>query len=107
MASSSFTSAASDERLASHQLRHLVDELDRVLRDAADSGDQHIEQARDRLRKQLGALRDQVSQFNGVALERIKQAASRTDEQVHAHPYGAMGLAAATGLLVGFLASRR
>jgi ElaB/YqjD/DUF883 family membrane-anchored ribosome-binding protein len=33
--------------------------------------------------------------------------ARQADETVQAHPYGAMGVAAAAGLLIGFLAARR
>jgi ElaB/YqjD/DUF883 family membrane-anchored ribosome-binding protein len=38
---------------------------------------------------------------------KARQAARAADRTVHAHPYGAIGLAAAVGALVGFLAARR
>jgi len=90
-----------------HQLRHMVDEIDAYLRSAADSGDQKFNAVRDRLATQVREMRAQLDELNQATLERVKRAAQQADQTVHAHPYSAMGLAAATGLLIGFLVSRR
>ena len=45
--------------------------------------------------------------LNEAATARVKRAAQQADQTVHAHPYTAMGMAAAVGLLVGYLAARR
>jgi ElaB/YqjD/DUF883 family membrane-anchored ribosome-binding protein len=37
----------------------------------------------------------------------MKDAARTTDEYVHEHPWGAVGVAAAAGLLLGVLIARR
>ena len=52
-------------------------------------------------------MRAQLDELNQATLERVKRAAQQADQTVHSHPYSAMGVAAATGLLIGFLASRR
>lgn len=91
----------------SHHLRHMVDEIDTYLRSAADSGDQKFNAVRDRLSVQVREMRAQLDQLNQATLERVKRAAQQADQTVHTHPYTAMGVAAAAGLLVGFLASRR
>lgn len=91
----------------SHHLRHMVDEIDSYLRSAADNGDQRFNQVRDRLAQQVREMRQQLDQLNQATLERVKRAAQTADQTVHTHPYTAMGIAAATGLLIGFLASRR
>ena len=90
-----------------HQLRHMVDEIDAYLRSAADSGDQRFNAVRDRLALQVREMRAQLDELNQATLERVKRAAQQADQTVHSHPYTAMGVAAATGLLVGFLAARR
>ena len=90
-----------------HQLRHMVDEIDTYLRSAADSGDQKFNAVRDRLSQQVQEMRSQLDELNQATLERVKRAAQQADQSVQAHPYAAMGIAAATGLLIGFLASRR
>jgi ElaB/YqjD/DUF883 family membrane-anchored ribosome-binding protein len=52
-------------------------------------------------------MRAQLDELNQATLARVKRAAQQADQSVHSHPYSAMGIAAATGLLIGFLASRR
>jgi ElaB/YqjD/DUF883 family membrane-anchored ribosome-binding protein len=97
----------SQQAAVSHNLRHMVDEIDTFLKSAADSGDQRFNAVRDRLADQVREMRMQVDELNQATVARVKRAARQADETVHAHPYGAMGVAAAAGLLIGFLASRR
>jgi ElaB/YqjD/DUF883 family membrane-anchored ribosome-binding protein len=85
----------------------MVDEIDTFLKSAADSGDQRFNAVRDRLADQVREMRMQIDELNQATVARVKRAARQADETVHAHPYGAMGVAAAAGLLIGFLASRR
>jgi ElaB/YqjD/DUF883 family membrane-anchored ribosome-binding protein len=42
-----------------------------------------------------------------VVLDRAKDAGRAADEYVREHPWGAVGIAAVAGLLVGVLLSRR
>jgi len=96
------------EQPASPQtLRLLVDQMDGYLRTAADTGDQKFNEARQRLTEQVQQMKSQLDDINEETLARLKRAARQADEQVKAHPYGAMGSAAALGLLVGYLAARR
>ena len=101
------TVSADGSQNSSHQLRHMVDEIDSYLRSAADSGDQKFNAVRDRLSVQVREMRAQLDELNQATLERVKRAAQQADQSVQSHPYAAMGVAAATGLLIGFLASRR
>ena len=95
------------QQAVSHNLRHMVDEIDTFLKSAADTGDQRFNAVRDRLSMQVREMRDQLDELNQATIARVKRAAQQADQTVHAHPYGAMGLAAAAGLLIGFLAARR
>ena len=97
----------SHQAAVSHNLRHMVDEIDGFLKSAADSGDQHFNAVRDRLADQVREMRMQVDELNEATVARVKRVARQADETVQAHPYGAMGVAAAAGLLIGFLAARR
>ena len=100
--------AASDAgQHASHSLRHMVDEIDTFLKSAADTGDEKFNAVRDKLETQVREMRQQIDQLNDAALARVRRAAQAADQTVQNHPYGAMGFAAAAGLLIGFLASRR
>jgi ElaB/YqjD/DUF883 family membrane-anchored ribosome-binding protein len=97
----------SSQHAVSHNLRHMVDELDTFLKSAADTGDQRFNAVRDRLAQQVREMRDQIDELNEATVARVRRAARQADETVHAHPYGAMGLAGAAGLVIGFLAARR
>lgn len=97
----------SQQAAVSHNLRHMVDEIDTFLKSAADTGDQKFNAVRDRLVEQVREMREQIDELNQATMARVKRAALQADETVHAHPYGAMGVAAAAGLLIGFLAARR
>jgi ElaB/YqjD/DUF883 family membrane-anchored ribosome-binding protein len=90
-----------------HTLRLLVDQMDGYLKNAADTGDQKFNDARNRLSEQVQQMKAQLEDFNDETLARLKRVARQADEQVKSHPYGAMGSAAALGLLVGYLAARR
>ncbi len=105
--SRTLTGDGSQQAAVSHNLRHMVDEIDTFLKSAADSGDQRFNAVRDRLADQVREMRMQIDELNQATVARVKRAARQADETVHAHPYGAMGVAAAAGLLIGFLASRR
>lgn len=55
----------------------------------------------------LQQLREQLDDLQGSTRERALAAARTTDGALHQHPYGAIGIAMAAGLVLGFLASRR
>jgi ElaB/YqjD/DUF883 family membrane-anchored ribosome-binding protein len=98
--------APSDDRMAQH-LRALADEAEALLKDTARAGDEKVAATRERLRGELIHLRERLTDLERQAGTQIKHAAERTDQAVHAHPYTAMGAAAAIGLLAGLLIGRR
>lgn len=98
--------AAGNSRLAS-SLRHMVDEAEQLLRGAVDSGDEKLDAMRLQFSQQLKRLRSQLDELEDTAAHKARQAARAADQTVHAHPYGAMGVAAAVGLLIGLLVARR
>ncbi|WP_157314711.1 DUF883 family protein [Chitinibacter sp. FCG-7] len=55
----------------------------------------------------LRGAKHRLLELEGNALEKAKVAAKQTDEYVHNHPWQAVGIGAAVGLLVGFLVARR
>jgi ElaB/YqjD/DUF883 family membrane-anchored ribosome-binding protein len=95
-----------DDRMA-HHLRTLADEAEALLRATAKAGDEKVAQTRDRLRGEVAHLRERLADLEAQAGTRLKTAVHRTDEVVHAHPYTAIGAAAAIGLLAGLLIGRR
>jgi ElaB/YqjD/DUF883 family membrane-anchored ribosome-binding protein len=90
-----------------NNLRRMVEEADHLLASAADTGDQAFDAVRDQFSEQVRQMRAQLDDLEDAALYRARRAARAANHTVHEHPYGAMGVAAAVGLLIGFLASRR
>jgi len=94
------------ERLA-HGLHHIVDEAERMLGNAVDSGDVRLDEARAKFAAQVRQMRAQIDDLEGGALIRARHVARRADLTAHQHPYAAMGIAAAAGLLLGSLLALR
>lgn len=90
-----------------HNLRHLVDQADDLVKDAFHSGEEQVDAAKARLEQQLRHLRQQIDEIEDAMVHRARKAARATDEAVHAHPYTAMGLAGLAGVLIGALVARR
>lgn len=99
--------AASASPGFAQSLRHMIDETDRFLRTAAQSGDEKFDAMRDRFVEQARQMRQQLDALEETAVYKARRAARETDRTVHAHPYAAIGIAAAAALLIGFLAARR
>jgi ElaB/YqjD/DUF883 family membrane-anchored ribosome-binding protein len=57
--------------------------------------------------KHIDAAREGFTQAQTVMTDAAKQYADVTDEYVRANPWKALGIAAATGVLVGILLARR
>ena len=100
------TTTPADDRMAQH-LRTLADEAEALLKDSARISGEKVDATRARLRGELTHLRERLTELEAQAGTQLKHAAHRTDEVVHAHPYTAMGAAAASGLLAGLLIGRR
>ncbi|WP_410498715.1 YqjD family protein [Chitinibacter sp. S2-10] len=60
-----------------------------------------------RIADNLRNAKRRLVELEGNAVEKAKVAAKQTDEYVHAHPWQAVGIGAAVGLLIGFLVARR
>ena len=61
----------------------------------------------DKLVETLQALPEQLHDLQNMTEHQARNAVCRTDKVVHRHPYGVIGFAAAAGLIIGLLVSRR
>ncbi|HEX5685130.1 MAG TPA: DUF883 domain-containing protein [Ideonella sp.] len=101
------TAVADAKKGLATNLRHMIDEADHMLASAADSGDQAFEAVRHQFSDQVRHMRARLDDVEDAAVHRARRAARAANQAVHEHPYGAIGVAAAVGLLVGLLAARR
>jgi len=90
-----------------HNLRRMVEETEKFLQAAAQTGDEKFMTIRGQLAEQVRNMRRQLDELEDNAVHKARHAARVADQTIHGHPYGAIGVAAAVGLLVGFLAARR
>lgn len=88
-------------------LRNMIDETDQLLRSAVHTGDQKFDALHDSFTAQVRHMRAQLDEIETNALHQAKKAVREADRTVRDHPYSAMGIAAAAGLLIGVLAARR
>jgi ElaB/YqjD/DUF883 family membrane-anchored ribosome-binding protein len=100
------TKPSTDERVT-QQLHSLAEEAEALLKATARAGDEKICAARERLHGEMSQLRTRLSDLESTTASRLKNAAHRSDEAVHAHPYAALGAGTVVGLLVGLLFARR
>lgn len=70
-----------------------------------------VSEANERLKsfstQKLDSVRETLSQAHTAVTDGARQYTDMTDEYVHAHPWQTLGVAAAAGVLIGFLLTRR
>jgi ElaB/YqjD/DUF883 family membrane-anchored ribosome-binding protein len=96
----------SREKLAS-DLRIVISDAEELLRATAGQMGEKAVVARERIQESLRVAKDKLARAEEVVVDKTKAAARVTDDYVHDHPWGAVGIAAAVGLVIGMLISRR
>ena len=92
----------------------LIDALHTVVRDAesllkataAQTGEK-IDEARAHAEESVRAAKARLAGVEDEALERARELAQDADKYVRGNPWGAVGVAAGLGLVLGLLLSRR
>lgn len=88
-------------------LKAVIADSEELLRATAGAAGERTAAVRARVEESLRAARTKLESIDDEVLGRMKDAARTTDEYVHEHPWGAVGVAAAAGLLLGVLIARR
>jgi len=86
-------------------LKAVIDDAEELLKATAGAAGERISAARARAEASLNAAKSKLADLNVVG--QARDAAKAADDYVHEHPWGAVGIAAVAGLLVGILVSRR
>jgi len=85
----------------------VVSDAEELLRATANQTGERVTAARARIEESLRDAKKKLAELQDNLVEQTRAAARRTDELVHEHPWQAVGVAAAVGLLLGMLISRR
>lgn len=97
--------AARQQMLA--DLKAVVADSEELLRATTGAVDERAAAARARISESLRAAKAKIDELDAEMLDRIKDAAKSTDDYVHEHPWRAVGIAAAAGLLIGVVIAKR
>ncbi|VCU69848.1 hypothetical protein PIGHUM_01913 [Pigmentiphaga humi] len=98
--------ARSKDRIAG-QVRGLLDEAETLLRSSAGHAGDELAVARERLHDQLARARTIYGDAQDRASQTYREASAQADAYVHDNPWRAIGIAAAVGVVIGLLATRR
>ena len=88
-------------------MRVVIADAEELLRATASQAGERIGVARERIQDSLHQAKVKLAEAEAVFLERAKQASRYTEEYVTENPWRALGAAAAVGLVLGLLLSRR
>ena len=104
--SSSITPGAARDQLAA-DLKAVVSDAEELLRATKDAAGEKVSAARARAEATIGRARAKLANLDDEVVARAKDAAKSADDYVHEHPWNAVGIAAAAGIVIGVLLARR
>lgn len=87
----------------SRNLSGLVESTESLLKDVAASTGESLSHARAGAQERLQSVELAVNRKYSEASERLQHAVERSEKYIHTHPWGALGVSAAIGLLIGLL----
>jgi len=98
----------------SAEWRNLVADVEDLIKKVANVDDAEIAEIRNKVEETLAKAKTTASEGVAVAREgvaaareRVGEASEATDEYVRENPWAAIGIAAAIGIVIGFVAGRR
>ena len=88
-------------------MKTVMADAEELLRATASAAGEKVSAARVKMEDSLRTARVKVAEAQEVVVDKAKAAAQATDDYVHAHPWKAVGTAAAMGVIIGMLIARR
>ena len=88
-------------------MKAVIADAEELLKATTGATGERIAAARARAEETLKAARVKLSRLDDVVIDQAKETARAADEYVREHPWGAVGIAAVAGLLLGVMISRR
>jgi ElaB/YqjD/DUF883 family membrane-anchored ribosome-binding protein len=98
--------AVTSEKLM-QDLQTVVEDAEELLRATAGQASEKVSAARAKAEESVKAAKKRIGELEDDLLERTREIADNADTYVRENPWQAVGIAAAAGLLLGLLMSRR
>ena len=89
------------------EVRNLVADVEELLGRMTNISDADIAKLHQRVSESVQSARDSLQTGAGYVRERVQSAATAADDYAHESPWPLIGAAAAGGLVIGLLISRR
>jgi ElaB/YqjD/DUF883 family membrane-anchored ribosome-binding protein len=88
-------------------IQNVVSDAQELLKSVQSEGENRLADVKTRVQTQVDHARQSLGEIQHTIQDGAKVAIRETDAYVHANPWAAVGVGAAVGLLIGFLAARR
>lgn len=88
-------------------LRAVIRDTEELLANTGQQAGEGFKHAKAKIEASLEAAKEELAVAQEVVVAKTKEAVQTTDEYVKAHPWQAVGTAAALGVILGFLISRK
>lgn len=88
-------------------LRVVIRDAEELLAHTGQQAGEGFKAAKAKIETSLKSAKEELAAAQDVVVAKSKVAAQTTDEYVKAHPWQAVGMAAAIGVILGFLISPR
>ena len=87
-------------------LKVLIDDAEELLRATASQAGESVGAVRQRIEQSVQEGKRSLAEAEDLLLNKSEEAAKATDEYVRENPWGAVGIAAGVGLVLGLLIRR-
>lgn len=98
---------AADASPVAREVRGFLADIEDLVKSTTSLTGEDLVRAKARLAERVAMAKASVTKLGGAIADRARDTARTTDAYVHDRPWQAMGLAAAVGLLIGFVLTRR
>lgn len=92
---------------SSAEWRRLVADVEDLVKKVANVDDAEIAEIRSKIEQTLARAKSTAGEGAAAVRARAGEVSEATDEYVHENPWAAIGIAAAIGIVIGFVAGRR
>lgn len=88
-------------------LKAVINDAEELLKNTENQASEGFKSARAKFESSLKTAKSELLKVEQNAVDKIKYAASSTDEYVKEHPWNSVGVSACIGLLIGLLVARK
>ena len=96
-----------DTKTLSHEFDVLLTDIEHLLKETADLSGEEFAQAKAKINERVASARQYASDMGSSISRQAKKTVAKANREIHDDPWKAIGGAAAVGLLLGLLVSRR